>query len=359
MTHAFCWPEVRRGGERLVAELSAAVAQLGHDVTVYSSAFHPGRSRRAGVNEVRFRRWRRETFAGETDFGVRVLPALAAGNFDVVHSYGRRDGVASIRAAKLHPRRLTVHTDIGIPSRSWWATLGKEARYAERVIRDVDVYGCMSRHALDVLAADYGRAGVLIPGGVDTNRFAPGPSRTPHPTILYSGTLDEPRKGVATLLEALPMVAAAEPEVRLLLSGPGDARPLLDAAPAAARERTDVLGTGTLDDQPVRYAQAWTCALPSLNDTFGLVLIESLACGTPVVAADNAALPELVAPGVTGALCRHGDAASVAAACLEAIDLARRPGTAAACRASAAPYDWTTSIAPRCVDMYEDAMARR
>src|SRR5439155_9058584 len=147
-THSFCWPEVRRGAERLVAELSRAVAALGHHVTVFSSAYARGRSYEDGVNIVRFRRWRDEVFAAETDFGLRVLPDLVARRFDVVHSFGRRDGVASIRAATLHRRRVTVHTDIGNPSRLWWATKGKEARYAERVISDVDVYGCMSKYSL-------------------------------------------------------------------------------------------------------------------------------------------------------------------------------------------------------------------
>lgn len=358
-THSFCWPEVRRGAERLVAELSKAVAALGHDVTVFSSAYAHGRSREDGVNVVRFRRWRDEVFAAETDFGMRVLPDLMARRFDVVHSFGRRDGVASIRAAKLHHRRVTVHTDIGNPSRSWWATKGKEARYAERVIRDVDVYGCMSKYSLGVLAADYGREGAVIPGGVDLRTFVPASARTPNPTILYSGTLIEPRKGVADLLAALPLVAAEVPDVRLLLSGPGDAGPLLQAASPAARARTDVLGAGTIDEQPDRYGRAWACALPSQHDTFGLVLIESLACGTPVVAANNAALPELVSPGVTGALCEYRDPVSIARACVDAIELARHHGTADACRESAAPYDWSTAIAPRCVELYEQATASR
>jgi len=356
LTHAFCWPEVRRGGERLVAELARALAGLGHEVTILSSAFEPGRSARDGVREVRFRRRRKDVFAAETDFGVRVLPELLLGRYDVVHSHGRRDGVASIRAARLHRDRATVHTDIGIPSRSWWATLGKEAGYAARVIEDVDAYACMSEHALEVLARDYGRTGVLIPGGVDLARFQPAEERTAHPTILYSGALEEPRKGVASLLEALPLVARDEPDVRLLLSGPGDPTSLLADAPPEARERTDVLGTGTLDDQPGRYGRAWACALPSLNDTFGLVLVEALACGTPIVAADNAALPELVSPGVTGALCRHGDAASLARACTEVIGLARRAETADVCRESARPYDWSTGVAPRAVAVYEQAL---
>jgi phosphatidylinositol alpha-mannosyltransferase len=356
MTHAFCWPEVRRGAERLVAELSQALHRLGHEVTVLTSAFDPGSSRAPGLREVRFRRRHNDVAVAEAAFGRRVLPALVTGRFDVVHSYGRRDGVASVRAARMHPRRATVHTDIGIPLRSWWAAMGKEAAYAERVIRDVDVYACMSRYSLAVLEADYGRKGALIPGGVDCDRFRPAERRTTHPTILYSGALDEPRKGVAALLEALPLVVAEEPGVRLQLSGPGNATPLLEAASAEARERTDVLSVGSLDEQPGRYGRAWVCALPSQNDTFGLALVEALACGTPVVAADHAALPELVIPGVTGSLCEHGDAISIARACLEAIALARSKDTVDACRESARPFDWLSGVAPRCVAVYEEAL---
>ena len=64
------------------------------------------------------------------------------------------------------------------------AVRGCEA--AERVIRDVDVYGCMSKYSLRVLAADYGREGALLPGGVDLRTFVPASARTPDPTILYS-----------------------------------------------------------------------------------------------------------------------------------------------------------------------------
>ncbi len=359
MTHAFCWPEVRRGAERLVAELSRALARLGHDVTVLTSAFEPGTSSTSGVREVRLRRRHADVIRAEGAFGRRILPALLGGHFDVVHSYGRHDGVASLRAARVRRGRATVHTDIGIPLRSQWETLGAEARYAERVIREVDAYACMSQYSLGILQRDYGRSGVLLPGGVDLERFCPAERRSEHPTILYSGAIDEPRKGVATLLEALPLIAAKEPDVRLVLSGPGDAAPLLAAAPAAARGRTDVLSTGTLEDQPARYGRAWTCALPSENDTFGLVLVEALACGTPVVAANNAALPELVSPGVTGSLCEYRDVQSVATACLDAIALARREETAEACRESAKPYDWLTGVAPRCIAIYEDALSGR
>jgi phosphatidylinositol alpha-mannosyltransferase len=358
LIHAFAWPEVRRGAERLVAELSSSLDRLGHDVTVIASAYDTSSAPRGPVRQVRVQRTSDDVAQAEADFGRRAFPHLVARRFDVVHSFGRRDGVASLKAARLHPRRATVHTEIGIPGRRWWEAMGDEASYVDRVVREVDVYACMSTYSLGRLRAEYGREGVLLPGGVDLEVFRPADRRSETPTILYSGALEEPRKGVASLLEALPLVAAEEPDVRLLLCGPGDAGPLLAAAPPAARERTHVLGPGPLGEQPHRYGTAWVCALPSENETFGLVLVEALACGTPIVAADHAALPELVTPGVTGALSTFGDAASLAKACLEAIALARRSGTVDACRESARPYDWLSGVAPRCVDAYEAARGR-
>ena len=96
------------------------------------------------------------------------------------------------------------------------------------------------------------------------------------------------------LLAALPAIAAEEPEVQLWLSGPGDPAALLAAAPAVARERVRTLGVGEAGAQGERYGRAWVTCLPSRYDSFGLTLLESLACGTPIVASTHAAPQELV-----------------------------------------------------------------
>lgn len=351
-THAFCWPEVRRGAERFIQELGAALVERGHEVTILSSGWDASTSVLDGVRTVRLRRRREQQHAHEADFGRRLLPRLAAGRFDAVHSMGRRDALASIRAARLHPRRRTVITDLGIPSREYWSHFGKEAAVVEAVVRGVDVYSCMSQHALDHLAREYGRTdGVVVPGGVDLRTFRPG-DRSPHPTLLFSGALDEPRKGLSTLLEALPIVAATEPDVRLLLSGPGDPDGVLAAAPASAVERTELLGTGESGRQHERYASAWATCLPSVADSFGMVLVESLACGTPIVVTTDGAPKELVDEGCTGELCEPHDPEGLAKACVRALALARLPETVDRCRRAASRFDWRTSLAPLVEGLY-------
>ena len=362
MTHAFCWPEVRRGGERLVAELSRGLRYAGVEVTVVSSSWSPGEEVVDGVRTIRLPRTEDDQAGAQRAFGRDVGAALSDLDVDLTHSFGVHDGVAALRTAgrrRSRRRRVTVHTDIGVPDRAWWDTQPRRDRRAvHRLVRDVDAYGCMSAHSLGALAEGWGRAGVLLPGGVDLARFVPG-TRTPAPTILFAGAITEPRKGVSTLLAALPEVARVEPDVRLALSGPGDAGPMLAEVDAATRDRVDVLGVGELEDLPGLCASAWVDALPSIGETFGLAIIEGLAAGTPAVVGDTHALPELVEPGRTGATCTFDHVPSTAEALLTAIDLARDPATAEACRTSVARFDWRSAVVPRHLAVYSALLEGR
>lgn len=357
LTHAFCWPEVRRGAERFLPELAAALARRGHEVTHLSAAWEAGDSVERGVRTIRLPRRREAQYRHEADFGRRVLVPLARERFDAVHSLGRHDTVASIRAARLRrDGRRTVVTDLGLPDPVWWQQQGRrEARAARRVVAAVDVYTAMSQAAVDALASGYGRHdGIVVPGGVDLSAFTPAAQRCTRPAILFSGAITEPRKGVAVLLAALPLIAAAEPEVELWLSGPGDPAELIAAVAPGAAERVRALGVGDADAQPERYGRAWVTCLPSTHDSFGMALLESLACGTPLVTTTHSAPQELVREGVTGTLCAPCDPAVLAAACLRGLELSRRPDTAAACRAAAQPYDWDRGLAPLCERLYAD-----
>jgi phosphatidyl-myo-inositol alpha-mannosyltransferase len=321
-------------------------------VTVLSSARRPGRSLEDGVDVIRLPSPRGTGLRQELRFGRKVLPPLLAGRFDVVHSLGVGDASASIVAAALRRHRRTVFTHLGIPIRSYYESQ-PDWRNQRFVARRIDVYGCLSEHAARTFEQGFGRRATRTPGGVRLERFTPADRRSASPTLLYSGALTEPRKRVADLLEALALLARDEPSVRLRLSGPGDPSELLAAARPEARERTQVLPLGTPDLRDV-YGRAWATVLPSVHEAFGLVLLESLACGTPVVAADHSALPELVAPG-TGVLSRPEDPGSLAEACRQALELAGESGIAERCRAAALPYDWDRALAPHVEALYEGA----
>ena len=85
---------------------------------------------------------------------------------------------------------------------------------------------------------------------------------------------------------------------------------------------------------------------------FGMVLVESLACGTPVVTTTHSAPKEVVEVGVTGELCEPHDPAGLAVACVRGLELTRKAGTTEACRASAEPFDWDRGLAPLVEGLY-------
>jgi phosphatidylinositol alpha-mannosyltransferase len=343
ITHPYCWPEVRRGAERIIVEMARALSSRGHRVTVITSGWQPGRDHDNGFTLVRVRRIFNTPDRHERWFAGRAVPYLLLGGYDVVHSIFPRDCVAAIRTKKLR-RHRTVYEEMGLPYNHWWDNM-LDGPTRRRVARDVDVYGCMSQFARDVLLRESGRAGVLIPGGVRMSEFRPASERDSRPTVLFSGAMYEERKGLAVLLEALALVAESRPDVQLWLSGEGDPTPYLDAAPAAARQRTTVLPLGEPNAIAERYGRAWATVLPSTDDSFGMVLLESLACGTPIVVADHSAPPELVTKA-TGALCEPGNAPSLAGAIHEALVLAADSSTTERCRSFAQRYDWDDAIAP-------------
>jgi glycosyltransferase involved in cell wall biosynthesis len=290
----------------------------------------------------------------ERSFGYLVVPYLVGGRFDIVHSMSIWDACCAVGARRFGGYKV-VFDDMGIPNRAFYSTRA-EGPLRERLVREVDVYGCMSAHALEALHRDWGREGTLIPGGVRLSQFPIGNEREPVPTVLFSGTLEDPRKGLDVLLEAVAIAGRESPELRLWLSGPGNPEPVLAKASPEARRRVEVLPIGKPEDQGRRYARAWVTALPSVSDSFGLVLLESLASGTPIVVANDAAPPALVTPA-TGAIADPMDPVSLAAALRRALELATGPDTARSCREFAQQFDWDGCIAPLLERVYSAATA--
>lgn len=355
LTHAHCWPEVRRGAERYTHELAAALAATGHRVRIVAGAPAAGRSAVLGVDVRRVRRpaWtpaRWGDLGPEVAFGAQVLPMLAAARTDVWHAMGTADAAAAAASGRLRPGLRTVVTDHGFPAAASRARR-PDARLHRFVVSAIDAYVCVSQAAGDYLRRDFAREPDVVPPGVDTTRFRPGPRREPHPVVAYSGSLTEPRKGVGLLLEAAAFLARDAPALQVWLMGPGDPAGLLSAAPPGVRERVRVAGELPDPELAERYARAWVTVLPSIAESFGMALLESLSCGTPVVARVDGGGPGELVTGEVGRLA-DGDAPGLAQACAAALELSQRPECARACRERAAGYDWRQAIVPRMVAVY-------
>ena len=355
ITHPYSWPDVRRGAERIVVETARALAARGHAVTVFTSGWQPVRERQDDYEIVKYRRLFKDPYRHELSFALRVLPRLVTGRYDVVHSMMPLDAVAAVVSGKLGGH-TALYDEMGIPQRDWWQH--QRDGWARRsIVRTVDVYACMSQYALDALQTDWGREGALLPGGVRVLDFSPSNAREAAPTILFSGLLDDPRKGVEDLLNAAVILSRTRPDLKVWLSGPGDPTQILSRVPGATGF-TEHLPVGDPGSQAERYGRAWVTCLPSVSESFGLVLIESLACGTPIVVVDDAAPPSLVTPG-TGCVARPHDPESLARSLDAGLTLSQQPGTPRRCRARAEQFDWDAAIAPLLEGLYKSAGDRR
>lgn len=349
VTHPYSWPEVRRGAERIIVETARAMTARGHQVTIFTAGEHAGTTHEDGVTTVKLRRHFSDTFRHERLFGWEITPLLVRGRFDAVHSMMATDALAAVRARRWTKHRV-IYEELGSPFKWFWETL-PDNKARQRLVREVDVYGLMSNYSLDVLMSEWGRAGELIPGGVRMSEFAGAVERSANPTILFSGALNEPRKGLPDLLAASELLLDRLPDLSLWLSGQGDVDKMLAAATPRVRQRVTMLPLGDPKGLAERYGSAWVTSLPSVGDSFGMTLIESLASGTPIVVANDAAPPQLVTEK-TGAVATPGDPVSLADALERGFALAKDPATVQHCRDFALQFDWDASIAPSLEKLY-------
>lgn len=151
--------------------------------------------------------------------------------------------------------------------------------------------------------------------------------------IIFVGR-EEPRKGLQVLLRALPRIRRTYPEVRLLVVGVED----------TGKRGEGVIWLGRLPDAvlPAAYRTARLMVAPALGrESFGIVLLEAMACGLPVVASDISGYRSVVQSGVQGLLVPPGDVEALAEAVVSLVkDEARRERMAEAGLARADDHSW-------------------
>lgn len=290
--------------------------------------------------------------------GVRKFLGQAA--FDVVHLH--EPLVPVLPFAVLEYSRAvnvaTFHAAYG--SRTSTPNLGyRLAGFLVRRWYDrLDGRICVSETARRFVSRFFPGEYRVIPNGIDFDRFA-APTLTPHPepTILFVGRLER-RKGLPVLLEAFRLVRGRFPNARLEVVGPdGGLRRQLEAY--IRRHRlAGVELLGLLPDAELvrRYRSAWVFCAPAVGgESFGLVLLEAMAAGLPVVASDIPGYREVAGPGSGAVLVPPRDPIRLAAelsALLEDAD--RRAELGQQGQEWAARFDWTR-LAGQVLEVYSAA----
>lgn len=317
------------GQNQHVAELSTALAQLGHDVRVYTrrddATLPPQVPMGPGVTV-------EHVPAGPTEpipkddllpymggFGQWLGRRWSDGDWapQVTHAHFWMSGLAALTARSQYraPVVLTYHAlgsvkrrhqgdaDTSPPQRiGYERVLG---RYADRVIAQC------SDEIAELVALGVPRDRIsLVPSGVDAEHFAPEgllAPRTARPRIIAVGRMVE-RKGYADVVRALRWVPDAE---CLVVGGPRGEE--LNSDPYARRlrelarrqgvaDRVSLVGGVGREEMPRWYRSADVLACAAWYEPFGLTPLEAMACGVPVVAYNVGGFRDTVVDGVTGAL---------------------------------------------------------
>ena len=284
----------------------------------------------------------------------KVRRWLADGDFDVLHLHEPNAPSLSMWALRVAegPIVATFHTST-TKSLTLAVFQGVLRPWHEKIVGRIAVSDLARRWQMEALGSD----AVEIPNGVDVASFASAPLLDGYPrpgkTVLFLGRFDEPRKGMAVLIDALPRLVEHFPGVQVLVVGRGDQDEL--------RSKAGGLGghlrfLGQVDDaakaSALRSADAY-CAPHTGGESFGIVLVEAMAAGTPVVASDLHAFRRVLRDGDAGRLVPVEDGAALAAglvAVLENDQLAKRYVAAGA--DAVRRYDWSV-VANQIMQVYE------
>lgn len=204
-------------------------------------------------------------------------------------------------------------------------------RMDERALRRVDAIQLENPWMLHhVQEANLGRPGVDIryaPPGVDATLFHPEGSRSPTSGhILCVGRLDDPRKNIGLLLEAYALLPQeVRQRHRLVLAGAGSPPQSFwqRAAGLGLLDRVEFIHRPDQGALVVLYQQAAAFALPSDEEGLGVVVLEAMACGVPVVSTRSGGPDGILTHGTDGCLVPRDDAAAMAMALCEVLESPR------------------------------------
>jgi phosphatidyl-myo-inositol alpha-mannosyltransferase len=357
LVHPYSWPEVRRGGERVLHDLAWALRTSGNHVEILTGSSGITCVDRIEDTPVNRRRHHscldRGGLGRYETFGLEAVPWLASHSVDLVVAMSPTAAIAS----RLCGRR-TVFAPMGWPTEAWWRhrrVEGRAFRAATRVSHATTVLSHAVAESVELLT---GRRPTVLPAGIRLGEFPIRSSpRSGAPIVLFASWAEERGKGLDVLLRAFDMLLRDFPDARIRLAGGGDPTWAIASLGEESRGRvTAALEIVGDEHEPISadtYGGAHVTALPSQMESFGLVLLESLACGTPVVGSAEGGLPDVIGGCETAVVVGPRDVPGLYRALVDSIVLATKPGTAAKARSRAGDFDWSTVIGPRHMAFYE------
>lgn len=373
------YPPYQGGTGNVAYHNARCLAELGHEVTVYTAGSDSIGTSRTVADGVRVRRLRALIRIGNAP----LIPGLLRVNgYDLVHLHYPfifgAEMVLAMSRLKRFPFVLTYHNDLISPGlkgslfslyeRVWARRLMEAA--ARVIVTSWD--GAAASHILGPMIRSHPARFREVPNGVNIRTFRPtAPDRqlaerlgvgNQDGVIVFVGSMDSahhPKGGVPVLLEAVSRLRDAS--VLVLLVGGGDKVDAYAAQAAALglKQQVRFVGTVANDELPSILALADMVVQPSLLfEPFGLVAVEAMACGKPVIVSDLPGVRRVVSDAGGGLLARPGDPDDLAMKIrLLLADPGLRRQLGARGRSGVeARYDWAV-IGPQLEMTYREAAA--
>ena len=354
----YSW-DIPGGVSAHVNDLAQALIRMGHYVSVLAPAEFDELLPDFVVSTGKPRAVKYNGSTARLSFGPlvarKVSKWIEEGDFDVLHVHEPLSPSLSVLAcwAANGPIVATWHS--AMDRSRMMLTLSKLAQTA---MEKVSARIAVSEAARATLIKHVGGDAVVIPNGVDVSMFTnatpmfgwPGPNSS----IAFLGRGDEPRKGLEILVDAYPQIRKIFPNVRLLIAGPGEPADTLEKLSKVDRASVTVLGMIAPQDKPSVLASGTIYVAPNTGgESFGIVLLEAMASGTPVVASDLEAFKRVLDFGRAGITFENENSDDLAKVICELLgDEAKRTELIRQARLRAAEFDWNV-VANEIVNVYE------
>jgi len=293
----------------------------------------------------------------------RLADVFRAGRFDIVHVHG---GLAPTLGLAAPFAAWRVGLPVVATFHSWFArSVGCRVfrRPLQRILDRHAATIAVSEPVVDANARYFRADWDIIPNGVDTELFRPNGQRAPdasvqHPRLLFLGRI-EPRNGLGTLLDAMPRILARFPGAVLTVVGDGPWRRYYERRARAASLGASVRFVGQVfDDRPAYYGSADLYLCPTTIASFGVTLLEAMACGTPMIVSDNLGFRSVIDGGEEAVLIPKDDPTVWADTTIALLaDPERRAAMGRAGVAKAARFAWPR-IAREELAVYERVLGR-
>jgi phosphatidylinositol alpha-mannosyltransferase len=332
-----------------VHHLGRELRRRGHQTTIITShmgldRIDPPYVRRLGTSRVIYSNGSFARITTGWRLTHRIASVLREIGAEVVHV---QDGVAPV----LGPLAADAAGRLGLPVvatfHSWFPrSIGCRVfrRPLQRRLDRLAAQIAVSEPVVRALSRYFRGSWEIIPNGVDVDLFHPNGRRETDylaggPRLLFLGRLD-PRNGLETVLEAMPRILQRHPRTTLVIAGDGPLRRMYERAARPLGPAVQFVGRVN-GERPEYYGTADLYLCPTTKASFGITLLEAMACGTPLLASDITGFRELVAGGAEAVLVPPREPRAWADAVVRLIaDPVRRAAMGQAGRTKAADFAW-------------------